>query len=130
MYFVLPTLVVTQLLCLAMVLWIAIKGGPMRHVALALAPLATISAPCAQETAVTGSALIDQQISRTWTDAAVSNAGMSTDAEFLRRASLDITGVLPGPEEILEFLKDPTPGKRGAKIDQLLARPEYANAWA
>src|SRR5204862_54291 len=72
----------------------------------------------------------DQQISRTWTDAAVSNAGMSTDAEFLRRASLDITGVLPGPEEILEFLKDPTPGKRGAKIDQLLARPEYANAWA
>jgi len=102
----------------------------MRTFALALALLASISAPQAQETTVTGSALIDQQVAKTWTDAGVPNAGISTDAEFLRRASLDITGVLPSPEEILEFLKDPAPDKRAAKIDQLLARPEYANAWS
>jgi hypothetical protein len=102
----------------------------MRYFALALALLATISAPRAQETTVTGSALIDQQIAKTWTDAGVANAGISTDAEFLRRVSLDITGLLPSPEETLEFLKDAAPGKRAAKIDQLLARPEYALAWA
>jgi hypothetical protein len=79
---------------------------------------------------LTGSALIDREISRTWTDAGVNAAAPSDDAEFLRRLSLDVTGVLPAPEEILAFLKDPAPEKRAAKIDQLLTRPEYAHAWA
>jgi hypothetical protein len=102
----------------------------MRYLALSLVLLATISAPQAQETKVTGSALIDQQISKTWTDAGAQVAGMSTDAEFLRRVSLDILGLLPSPEETLEFINDTKPGKRAAKIDQILARPEYAHAWA
>jgi len=83
-----------------------------------------------QESQPAGSALIDQQISKTWADAVVPHAGPSDDAEFLRRVSLDIVGVLPSPDEILEFLKDPRPDKRAAKIDQLLTRPEYAHAWA
>jgi uncharacterized protein DUF1549/uncharacterized protein DUF1553 len=108
-----------------------LKGVPMRHVALALALLAAISTrPGAQETTVTGSALIDQQISRTWVDAGLPNAGISDDAEFLRRLSLDLVGALPSPEETLEFLKDTKPGKRAGKIDQLLGRPEYAHTWA
>src|SRR5215831_18048565 len=77
-----------------------------------------------------GSALIDQLISRTWADAGVPHARPSDDAEFLRRISIDITGVLPSPEEILEFLKDHRPNKRAAKVDQLLTRPEYAATWA
>lgn len=100
----------------------------MRHVALALALLATISE--AQDVALSGSALIDQQISKAWTDDRIPNAGISDDAEFLRRLSLDLLGILPTPEETVDFLKDPTPGKRAAKVDQLLARPEYAHAWA
>jgi hypothetical protein len=84
----------------------------------------------AQDAQPTGSALIDRQISKMWTDAAVPNADRSDDAEFLRRASLDIVGVLPSPDEILEFLQDPRPDKRAAKIDHLLTRPEYAHAWA
>jgi Protein of unknown function (DUF1549)/Protein of unknown function (DUF1553) len=83
-----------------------------------------------QDPQPTGSALIDQQVSKMWVDAAVSHAGPSDDAEFLRRASLDIAGVLPTPDEVLEFLRDPRPDKRAAKIDQLLTRPEYAHAWA
>jgi hypothetical protein len=104
----------------------------MRQAALALALLATISDSPAQETppTLTGSALIDQQIAKTWADAQVPNAGPSEDTEFLRRLSLDLVGLLPSPEETLEFLKDTNPGKRAAKVDQLLARPEYAHAWA
>jgi hypothetical protein len=83
-----------------------------------------------QDPQATGSALIDQQISRTWADAVVPHAGPCDDAEFLRRASLDIVGLLPSAEEILEFLQDPRADKRAAKIDQLLTRPEYAHAWA
>ena len=51
-----------------------------------------------------------------------------TDAEFLRRACLDVTGTLPTPEEVRSFLADKSPGKRAKKIDELLARPGYA-AW-
>jgi hypothetical protein len=49
-----------------------------------------------------------------------------TEAEFLRRASLDVTGTLPTPEEVTTFLADRSPGKRAKKINELLTRPGYA----
>ena len=57
-------------------------------------------------------------------------SGASTDAEFLRRASLDVTGTLPAPGEVRAFLKDRDPDKRAKKIDELLERPGYAAWWA
>lgn len=53
-----------------------------------------------------------------------------TDAEFLRRASLDICGTLPSPDEVTAFLTDEASDKRTRKIEELLARPEYAIWWA
>jgi hypothetical protein len=53
-----------------------------------------------------------------------------TDAEFLRRVSLDVTGTLPTPEEITAFLADRSPSKRAAKVDALLKTPAYAAWWA
>lgn len=53
-----------------------------------------------------------------------------TDAEFLRRASLDVAGTLPTPEEVRKFLADPSPNKRAKKIDELLDSPGYAAWWA
>ena len=49
-----------------------------------------------------------------------------TDAEFLRRACLDVTGTLPTPGEVTSFLADRSPDKRARKIDELLTRPAYA----
>lgn len=54
---------------------------------------------------------------------------LATDAEFLRRASLDVTATLPTPKEIEAFLADKSPDKRAKKIDELLARPAYAAWW-
>ncbi len=54
---------------------------------------------------------------------------VATDTEFLRRASLDVTGTLPAPQEIEAFLADQSPDKRAKKIDELLARPGYAAWW-
>jgi hypothetical protein len=54
---------------------------------------------------------------------------LCTDPEFLRRASLDVTGTLPPPSEIEAFIADQTPGKRDRKIQELLARPGYAAWW-
>ena len=53
----------------------------------------------------------------------VPHAGLSTDAEFLRRLHLDLTGRLPEPEVIRKFLADADPAKREKTIDTLLATP-------
>jgi hypothetical protein len=46
----------------------------------------------------------------------------SSDPEFIRRAYLDVTGVLPTPEEVAKFVADKDPGKRQKLIDQLLSK--------
>lgn len=57
-------------------------------------------------------------------------SGLCTDEEFLRRASLDIAGQLPSPDEVLAFAADKSPDKRARKIDELLERPGYAAWWS
>jgi hypothetical protein len=57
-------------------------------------------------------------------------SGLAGDTEFLRRVSLDVTGTLPTPSEIREFVADKSPDKRAKKIDELLERPGYAAWWA
>jgi hypothetical protein len=57
-------------------------------------------------------------------------SGLCTDAEFIRRASLDVTGQLPTPAEVRRFLADTDPDKRNRLIDELLDRPAFADWWA
>jgi hypothetical protein len=52
------------------------------------------------------------------------------DGTFLRRAHIDITGTLPTPEEVTSFIADTDGGKRGKKVEQLLARDEFVDIWA
>jgi hypothetical protein len=53
-----------------------------------------------------------------------------SDPEFIRRAFIDAIGVLPTAQEARAFLADPSPGKRDALIESLLARPEFVDYWA
>ncbi|MFN0172930.1 MAG: DUF1549 domain-containing protein [Bryobacteraceae bacterium] len=53
----------------------------------------------------------------------VPRAPLSSDTEFLRRVSLDLTGRLPEVEAIRKFAADPDPGKRDKLIDSLTATP-------
>ena len=55
---------------------------------------------------------------------------LCSDAEFLRRSTLDTIGLLPKPEEAREFLADTRPDKRVRWIDRLLKHPAYADYWA
>lgn len=53
-------------------------------------------------------------------------APLAGDEEFLRRASLDLVGLPPTPDEVRGFLADADPAKRAKAIDRLLASPQYA----
>jgi len=55
---------------------------------------------------------------------------LCTDEEFLRRVTIDITGLMPTPEEYAAFMADTSPDKRAKKIDQLLSRKEFSEIWA
>ena len=55
---------------------------------------------------------------------------LCSDAEFLRRVSIDMTGTLPAPEEVTAFLDDKSTDKRDRKVDELLERSTYAAWWA
>lgn len=57
-------------------------------------------------------------------------SAICTDEEFVRRTTLDITGLLPTEEETVAFVQDATPDKRSKWIDNLLERKEFSEIWA
>ncbi len=70
--------------------------------------------------------IVDEEVQVVWRAQQVAPAPRTTDAEFLRRVSLDLIGVIPSWSETVAFLDDPAPEKRLRIIDQLLADPRYA----
>ncbi|HUG18206.1 MAG TPA: DUF1553 domain-containing protein [Planctomycetaceae bacterium] len=74
-------------------------------------------------------AVIDRLIDRRLESEGVSPEPLIDDWSFLRRATLDIVGTVPDPEQIREFFADDQPGRRGRYIERLLASPEYAEHW-
>lgn len=54
----------------------------------------------------------------------------ATDAAFIRRATLDVHGLLPTPDELASFLADTEPKKRESHVRKLLANDvSYADHW-
>ncbi len=49
---------------------------------------------------------------------------------LIRRATLDLTGLPPTPEEVERFVGDSSPGAWPKLIDSLLSRPAYGERWA
>lgn len=66
---------------------------------------------------------IDEGLART----KLAAAEQADDAEFLRRAYLDLTGAVPRVADVRKFLADSRADKRARMIDDLLASPAHAN---
>lgn len=66
-----------------------------------------------------------------WSDGAaeVRVSELTSDLEFLRRATLDTAGVVPSAAEIAAFLEDRRPDKRARAIDRLLEDERWADHW-
>lgn len=55
--------------------------------------------------------------------------GLADRRTLLRRATLDLTGFPPTPDEIREFLGDESPEAFAKVVDRLLASPAYGERW-
>ena len=59
----------------------------------------------------------------------VMSAPLSTDAEFIRRVYLDLTGRIPAAADVTKFLNDTSANKRDALVDALIGTPEFIDKW-
>jgi hypothetical protein len=73
---------------------------------------------------------IDELALKKWRQLGIAPSSAATDAEFLRRATLDVTGAIPSPKEVREFLADTAADKCDRLVDRLLQSDRYAVFWA
>ena len=98
-----------------------------RIAALLLAASALLSAVPARGA---GDATFDSVLEGSWRRADLSPVAPASDAAFLRRARLKLTGRLPSPGEVRAFVRSRDPDKRAKLIDRLIASPEFADMMA
>ncbi len=73
---------------------------------------------------------IDRHLFAQWKQLGSVPSARADDATFIRRATIDICGTLPTPNEVTEYVADQRPDKKLRLIDRLLERPEYASYFA
>ena len=59
----------------------------------------------------------------------ITPAPATTDWEFIRRVTLDLTGRIPTPNRVLAFVADTVPNKRANLVEELLASPQWVDKW-
>ena len=105
----------------------------MRFTGLTVWLIAAMVATAAHASAEEMTALVDAYFADFWKRKAIVAAPLATDAEFLRRAALDLTGVVPRVAQVREFLDSDAPNKRSEIVDRLLESPRHAthlaNQW-
>lgn len=59
----------------------------------------------------------------------IAPSGLCSDEEFLRRACVDIVGLVPTLDEYRTFMASTDPEKRAKLVDELLTRKEFSEIW-
>jgi hypothetical protein len=72
---------------------------------------------------------IDRLVNAELAKVGVKPAAKTTDEQFMRRVYVDLTGKLPMPADITEFVADKSSDKRAKLIDKLLEDDDYAKHW-
>ncbi|HZE98804.1 MAG TPA: DUF1549 domain-containing protein [Planctomycetota bacterium] len=74
---------------------------------------------------------IDELVAGKWQRLKVKPSGLCTDAEFVRRVYLDLTGLPPSSEETRAFMADATESKakREALVTKLIGSDAYVDHW-
>jgi len=79
---------------------------------------------------VAQSNFIDKHVDAKLQKMKIQPSELCTDAEFIRRVSLDVTGLPPKVDRVRAFLSDTNADKRNKLIDELLGSNDYVDCWA
>jgi hypothetical protein len=78
--------------------------------------------------------IVDRFTQKKWQELGIVPSDLGSDDVFVRRVYVDLTGTLPTPKQVTDFLADKGADKRDKLIDRLVDTPEYsyyfANRWA
>ena len=74
---------------------------------------------------------IDELVAAKWKRMKILPSGLCTDAEFIRRVYLDLTGLPPTAEDVRKFLADTRDSrvKRDELVDRLIGSPDFVDYW-
>jgi WD40 repeat protein len=74
---------------------------------------------------------VDELTAAKWERMKILPSDLCTDAEFVRRAYLDLTGLPPSADDVRAFLADgrETRAKRTELVDRLIGSPEFVEYW-
>lgn len=74
---------------------------------------------------------IDELVAAKWQRMKIAPSDVCTDGEFLRRVSLDLTGLPPSSDKLRAFIADkrPVQEKRAAVVDELIGSPAFVEHW-
>ncbi len=74
---------------------------------------------------------IDELVAAKWQRMKIQPSELCSDAEFLRRVYLDLTGLPPSADEVRAFTAETSPPreKRDAVIDKLIGSPAFIEHW-
>ena len=75
---------------------------------------------------------IDELVSQKWKRMKIEPSGVCTDADFIRRVYLDLTGLPPSADDVRAFLADTSAlrSKRNALVDKLIGSDEFVEHWS
>ncbi|MEI6257399.1 MAG: DUF1549 domain-containing protein [Planctomycetota bacterium] len=79
--------------------------------------------------AAAGNTFIDDLVDAKLAALRIAPSGLCDDEAFLRRATLDLIGLVPTSEERAAFLADTATDKRSRTIDALMTRKEFVEVW-
>lgn len=72
---------------------------------------------------------IDELVNKKLTEKKLKPLGKASKLELIRRASFDLTGLPPKPEDIDAFMADKNPQSYQKVIDRLLSSPHFGERW-
>ncbi|MFO0549187.1 MAG: DUF1553 domain-containing protein [Polyangiaceae bacterium] len=107
--------------CVGWIVGVGCGGGPG-----SAAPASSSAASETRDARPAEVARLDTLLENAWTNAGISPAEGVDDATFLRRAKLDLAGVIPTPAELAELAADTSEERRAHALDRILASKEHA----
>ena len=75
---------------------------------------------------------IDKLVAAKWRRMKIRPSGLCSDAEFVRRVHLDLTGLPPTHDVVQKFIEDKSPprDKRNVLIDSLIGSDDFVEYWS